>query len=183
MILTNEEFNLYDEYKEFAREYSNEILTQHNIWIKQNYIKEFTHDDENMINNMMEFLDLNIQYSQVLEENLLDTRYIYRTKDWFIKSINPLISKIFRRMYWNLSLIENLLNTYGYELSGSAFGGVFEYYFLSKMEQMNNKGTPIQITINGNVFSLGYGDESYVKYGQKYTDNKAHISKIKGSTP
>ena len=176
MVLTKNGFNFYDEYKDFATNYSKENLKKHGDWISEKKIDEFP-SKNGKLQEMMMFLDLDIAYGQVLDENLLDARYVFASNDGLIKSINHLISKILREKYWTFSLIEKFLNTYGHRLSGSSFGGVFEYYILAKMEAMNNKRTPIRIKIDGNAFFLGYAYKSYVRYGQNHADEKVQIPK------
>ena len=171
-ILT-ENFNIFTEYENFAEEYSSENQSKHKTWVIQNqYLKEIAGQKEKLQEMMMN-LDLNQSYE--FERDLLDTRYVFKTEDNCLKSINPIISKMLRRMYWNTNDIEKFLNNHGHLISGSAFGFIFEHYIIEKIKELNRKESfLLPIYINDEHFSLVCKEMGYVKYGKKYSlDNES----------
>ncbi len=164
ILTTNKKLELYAEYKDFSKKYSQENLSKHKIWISQNGINIIPQEFEKLKELMM-FLDLDIPYSELCEYDLIDARYIFFTKEGYLKSINPLITKTLREFYWTPNMIEKFLNHYHALLSGYIFGGLYERYIIEKIKDMNRRGIMIDITINGNNFSLNFEMISTIRYG------------------
>ena len=84
-------------------------------------------------------VDLDVDFPEKIDLTLLDMRYVY-VEEERIKSINPIIKKMLREIYWKPDMLERFLQRYGKSLTGSVFGGLWEHYWFQKLligKQMN----------------------------------------------
>jgi hypothetical protein len=175
-VLKQKDFDLYAEYKEFADQYTTDNLAKHIQWVSQNETIKTLPGAIEELKELMMFLDLDIQYNGPFSTTLLDARYGFMTKDRFIKSINPLISKMLRGRYWTPNMIEKFVNTHGSSLTGSTFGGIFQYYMIAKIQELNTRRIPLQIKLKEITFAFKFDRTSEVKYGWSFSKK----SKIDG---
>lgn len=141
-----EEDLLETEFERFSKRYINSNASAHNKWFEENVEREGKNE---LSNYMMTYLDSN-QKVPDFEGSYLDKRYISVDENCKIFSINPLISQMLRKKYFNPDLIENMLERYGPSNGGSWFGSLFEYYILTKIKSLENEGKHLKFHITDN---------------------------------
>ena len=164
-------FELMNEYEDFAKKYSEDHGNKHLEWRTQKIEPHAVHF--NRLNELMMFVDLDYNISG-LKIFYLDERYLLLKDNVLIKSINPLISKMFRELYWNPNMIEKFLNLHGKNISGSTFGGMFEYYMISKIKELKET-IDLQIKLKKNTtISFFYENISKVTHSDSYQKIEYH---------
>lgn len=171
-FLKSEEADFLKYYDEFSENYIRENQLSHGRWsFEEAQTKsKFDPDFMSKLKNVM--LLLNTKGSvQEYTDDLIDKRYLYIENNRLF-SINHLIEKMFKRIYWTANQLEAFLNTYGSQIGGSAFGTLFEFYLILKMQEMNKKGDPLELQLsNGKLFKFTFQkDVKQLRYGEKYAN-------------
>ena len=171
---------LTDEYENFVDDYIKVHQPKHYQWRK----KEIENNQVSFekFQDLMMFLDSDFAYDVRIPEEWLDHRYVFSTNKFFLKSINPLISTMFRQIYWSPSRLEKFLNQYGDLLSGSTFGGMYEFYMISKIKELAKKRIHLQIKIKNILINFDHESESTVIYvGDGKRFEKITYNRTKGN--
>lgn len=156
---------------DFCREYIRENKNKHLDWRK---IAKKQSDEKKFMSQLKELMLLvNINESaEAYSDELIDKRYLYLQKGR-IFAINPLIQKMIQEIYWSPDNIEKMLNTHGSKISGSAFGSIFEYYMIRKMQEMSTEKRPLILQLPGNqTLKLEFEIIKKVGYGKSYAGIK-----------
>ena len=162
-IMGQSVLDFFLEYENFSRDYTKYHKQKHHKW--QDHMKQANSERFEQTKELMIFLDLDFAYNDQISESLLDHRYVFSKDTFFIKSINPLISTMLRKLYWTPSMLEKFLNQYGQVLTGSTFGGMYEFYMISKIKTVAHDHILKLPTRKGKTISFTHKRISTVTYG------------------
>ena len=152
---------------DFSREYVSENKNKHVSWRKAARKKSKQTKFISQLEELMLLINSNNSVKGYPNE-LIDHIYLY-LRDGCIFAINPLIQKMFQIIYWSPDSIGKFLNTHGSEISGYAFGNLFEYYMIQKMQEMSMEKRPLVLQLGeGQILKLEFEIIKKVGYGQSY---------------
>ena len=154
--------------KEFCEEYIKENKLKHLEWVEEKQARSQATFPDFMIKLKEVMLLMNTVTSvNGYRGDLLDNRYLYAEKGLLL-SINPLIQRMFQELYWSPSQIESFLNKHGSEIAGSAFGFLFEYYMIRKMQEMAKNNRSLVLNLGGGKkLNLDFNEIKKVTFGKK----------------
>jgi hypothetical protein len=170
---------LIEKYEEFADNYISENLEQHKSWFKE----ICPSNDELKIDALTKKIQEKIIFlnydekADIEDDSFLDKRYLYLLNDR-LKSINPLITKMFQNHYGMVSVIEKFLNEKGTDLTPGLFGSLFDYYICGKFMQAHSRKQSFELKIEnylGDKFTIRILPKivKNVHYGTKNSPNNA----------
>lgn len=125
------------------------------------------------LNEIMLYMDTNIKIKEDnFEYYFLDQRLlVYFDKK--IHSINPFVKEMFKQQYWKSNEIERFVEKYSKDLTGSTFGGLYEFYMNSKIKSSDKI---IEITISPEItIPLFPRYHSYIHYGKKFAETSSQF--------
>jgi hypothetical protein len=164
--------------EDFKSNYKREILRAHIKWITENNFIENKRPIQECTDLISILdLDMNITNYHLGLEKYLDLRYAYFDNDK-IKSINHFVTEALRNYYLTDEIIEQFMNQYSYNMTGSAFGGLFELYMLLKLKKLKNNDLVIETISGDNIIMLPI-EFSKLKYG-KMNSKDPKIKEEKG---
>ena len=154
--------NFYQIYEDFSEVYISENLNRHDVWLNEN--KNNWGFNMETIQKMMAYLDTN-HPCPYFREALLDKRFV-NFSHGRLYSLNPLMAKMFIRIYWKTTDIENFLNSFAESIPNSAIGWLFELYFDETIINMNKKGTPLKFKLADREIVLKFDQTRKLTYGE-----------------
>ena len=140
-----DENTLASEFETFSKKYIDDNKVLHRKWFDD----ELPSNGKQISVEMMKLIDSNQEISLEFELLYLDKRFII-AENRKIFSINPLISKMMREIYFTPNELEKILAQYGPSVGGSWAGSLFEYYILSTIKNLQKQSKHFSITIKDN---------------------------------